>query len=90
MTSPKKKKQAPTDGVFVAAAKTVGAFAGKIAAAVGVTATADDPKPRKAALPKPRKTAVPNPRKAASPKPVKKAAPKRPMKATRKAPRKAR
>jgi hypothetical protein len=82
MTTIKKKKQKAIDGVFAAAAKTVGAFAGRIAAAVGVTAR------KKAEPPKPRKAAVPTPRKGASQKSGKKGLPKRPIKASRKATRK--
>jgi hypothetical protein len=42
----KKETQAPPDGVLVVAAKTIGAAAGKIAAAVGVAAPAKPKVPK--------------------------------------------
>jgi hypothetical protein len=59
----KKETEAPPDGVLVAAAKTIGAAAGKIAAAVGVTAPAKPKVPKlvnrqKSRLPRRQKKAA--------------------------------
>jgi hypothetical protein len=59
----KKETQAAADGVLVATAKTIGAAAGKIAAAVGVTAPAKPKVPKladrqKSRLPRRQKKAA--------------------------------
>ena len=61
MVKKKEKKEEPTDGVLVAAAKTIGAAAGTIAAAVGVTGPVKDtpPKPKVPKLVKKNKSRLP-------------------------------